>query len=82
MSTLVFTCEACGNHAAHQLTKQSRKFSLSSFRCSRLVRNTSPAVRLVGGSSRSAGSRRMQRRGGSARICGDSAKAFIQLKGG
>ena len=28
LSTLVFTCEACGNHAAHQLTKQSRRFSL------------------------------------------------------
>ena len=27
LSTLVFTCETCGNHAAHQLTKQSRKFS-------------------------------------------------------
>lgn len=28
LSTLFFTCENCGNHAAHQLTKQSRKFSL------------------------------------------------------
>ena len=28
LSTLVFTCEVCGNHAAHQLTKQSRRFSL------------------------------------------------------
>jgi predicted RNA-binding Zn-ribbon protein involved in translation (DUF1610 family) len=28
LSTLVFTCETCGNHAAHQLTEQSRKFSL------------------------------------------------------
>jgi hypothetical protein len=28
LSTLVFTCKACGNHAPHQLTKQSRKFSL------------------------------------------------------
>jgi zinc-ribbon family len=28
LSTLVFTSEACGNHAAHQLTKQHRKFSL------------------------------------------------------
>jgi len=28
LSTLVFTCEICGNHAAHQLNKQSRKFSL------------------------------------------------------
>jgi hypothetical protein len=27
LSTLVFTCETCGNHAAHQLTKQTRKFS-------------------------------------------------------
>ncbi len=27
LSTLVFTCEACGNHAVHQLTKQNRKFS-------------------------------------------------------
>jgi hypothetical protein len=28
LSTLVFTCETCGNQAAHQLIKQSRKFSL------------------------------------------------------
>jgi predicted RNA-binding Zn-ribbon protein involved in translation (DUF1610 family) len=28
LSTLVFTCETCGNHATHQLTKQSRRFSL------------------------------------------------------
>ena len=28
LSTLVYPCETCGNHAAHQLTKQSRKFSL------------------------------------------------------
>jgi hypothetical protein len=28
LATLVFTCETCGNHAAHQLTKQNRKFSL------------------------------------------------------
>jgi predicted RNA-binding Zn-ribbon protein involved in translation (DUF1610 family) len=28
LSTLVFTCETCGNHAAHRLTKRSRKFSL------------------------------------------------------
>lgn len=28
LSTLVFACETCGNHAAHQLTKQSRRFSL------------------------------------------------------
>jgi len=28
LATLVFTCETCGNHAAHQLTKRSRKFSL------------------------------------------------------
>ena len=28
LSTLVFTCETCGNYAAHQLTKRSRKFSL------------------------------------------------------
>lgn len=28
LSTLFFTCENCGNRAAHQLTKQSRKFSL------------------------------------------------------
>ena len=27
LATLVFTCETCGNHAAHQLTKQTRKFS-------------------------------------------------------
>ena len=28
LSTLFFTCETCDNHAAHQLTKQNRKFSL------------------------------------------------------
>ena len=28
LSTLVFTCETCGSNAAHQLTKQNRKFSL------------------------------------------------------
>ncbi len=28
LSTLVFTCETCGNHATHHLTKQTRKFSL------------------------------------------------------
>ena len=28
LSTLVFTCETCGNHAAHQLTKPTRKISL------------------------------------------------------
>ena len=28
LSTLVFTCETCGNNAPHQLTKQNRKFSL------------------------------------------------------
>jgi hypothetical protein len=28
LSTLVFTCETYDNHAPHQLTKQSRKFSL------------------------------------------------------
>jgi predicted RNA-binding Zn-ribbon protein involved in translation (DUF1610 family) len=28
LSTLVFICETCGNHAAHRLVKRSRKFSL------------------------------------------------------
>jgi predicted RNA-binding Zn-ribbon protein involved in translation (DUF1610 family) len=28
LSTLVFTCETCGNHAAHQLSKRVRRFSL------------------------------------------------------
>ena len=28
LATLVLPCETCGNHAAHQLTRQSRKFSL------------------------------------------------------
>jgi hypothetical protein len=28
VSTLVYTCETCGNQGAHQLTKESRKFSL------------------------------------------------------
>ena len=81
LSTLVFTCETCGNHAAHQLTKQNRKFSLSSFRCSRSVRNTSTAVPLVGESLRSARSRPRQRPGRSARTCGDSAKAFTSAQG-
>jgi len=81
LSTLVFTCETCDNHAAHQLTKQTRKFSLSSFRCSRSVRNTSTAVPLVGGSSRSARSRQRLRPCGSARTCGDSAEAFTPAQG-
>jgi uncharacterized Zn finger protein len=28
LSTHVFSCETCGNHAAHQLIKRSRRFSL------------------------------------------------------
>lgn len=28
LATLIFTCETCGNHAAHQVIKQSRRFSL------------------------------------------------------
>ena len=28
LSTLIFTCEICGNHAAHQLSKRVRRFSL------------------------------------------------------
>ena len=28
LSTLVYTCETCGNHAAHQLSKRRRRFSL------------------------------------------------------
>jgi uncharacterized Zn finger protein len=28
ISTLFYACETCGNHAAHQLIKQSRRFSL------------------------------------------------------
>jgi predicted RNA-binding Zn-ribbon protein involved in translation (DUF1610 family) len=28
LSTLIFTCETCGNHAAHHLSKQVRRFSL------------------------------------------------------
>ena len=28
LSTLVYTCETCGHHAAHQLSKQRRRFSL------------------------------------------------------
>ena len=60
LSTLVFTCEICGNHAAHQLTKQSRKFSLFFIPLSRSARNTSIPVPLVAGSSRSAGSRQRQ----------------------
>ena len=28
LSTLVFVCETCGNHAAHRLTRRTRRFSL------------------------------------------------------
>jgi hypothetical protein len=28
LSTLVYTCETCQNHAAHQLSKARRRFSL------------------------------------------------------
>ena len=28
LSTLVFVCETCGNQAAHQLTRRTRRFSL------------------------------------------------------
>ena len=28
LSTLIFTCETCSNHAAHQLSKRVRRFSL------------------------------------------------------
>jgi uncharacterized Zn finger protein len=28
LATLVFVCETCGNHAAHQLVKRVRKLSL------------------------------------------------------
>jgi predicted RNA-binding Zn-ribbon protein involved in translation (DUF1610 family) len=28
VSTLFYRCETCGNQAAHQLTRQSRRFSL------------------------------------------------------
>jgi DNA-directed RNA polymerase subunit RPC12/RpoP len=28
LSTLVYACETCGNHAAHQLSRQRRRFSL------------------------------------------------------
>jgi hypothetical protein len=35
LSTLVFTCEICGNHAAHQLTSRAANSHYSSFRCSR-----------------------------------------------
>ena len=28
LSTLVYTCETCQNHAAHQLSRQRRRFSL------------------------------------------------------
>ena len=47
LSTLVFTSETCGNHAAHRLTKQTASSHFSSFRCSPSVRNTSTAVPLV-----------------------------------
>ena len=72
LSTLVFTCEACGNHAAHQLTKQNRKFSLffiplfsvgakyfdSCTACGRIIEVNKEQVEAA------------------ARTCGDSAKAF------
>ena len=28
LSTLIFTCGTCGNHAAHHLSKRVRRFSL------------------------------------------------------
>ena len=76
LSTLVFTCETCGNHAAHQLTKQNRKFSLffiplfsvgtkyldSWTACGRIIE--------VSKEQAEAAARRW------ARTCGDSAKAF------
>ena len=75
LSTLVFTCETCGNHAAHQLTKQNRKFSLffiplfsvgakyfdSCTACGRIIE--------VNKEQAETAARR-------CRTCGDSAKAF------
>jgi uncharacterized ferredoxin-like protein len=81
LSTLVLTCEACGNHAVHQLTKQNRKFSLffiplfsvgtkyldSCTACGRIIEVSN--VQAEAGPGRS------------ARTCGDSAKAFISAQG-
>ena len=77
LSTLVFTCETCGNHAAHQLTKQNRKFSLffiplfsvgakyfdSCTACGRIIEVNKEQAETA------------------ARTCGDSAKAFTSGQG-
>jgi len=81
LSTLVFTCEICGNHAAHQLTKQNRKFSLFFIPLFSVGTKYLDTVPLVAGSSRSAGSRQRQQPGRSARSCGDSAKPFTSAPG-
>ena len=83
LSTLVFTCVTCGNHAAHQLTKQNRKFSLffiplfsvgtkyfdSCTACGRIVEVSKVQAEAA------------ERPGRSARTCGDSAKAFTSAQG-
>jgi hypothetical protein len=71
LSTLVFTCETCGNHGAHQLTKQNRKFSLFFIPLFSVGTKYLDSCTACGGSSRSARCRRRQRPGRSARICGD-----------
>ena len=81
LSTLVFTCETCGNHAAHQLTKQTRKFSLFFIPLFSVGTKYLDSCTACGGSSRSARSRQRLRPGKSARTCGDSAEAFISAQG-
>jgi hypothetical protein len=71
----------CGNHVAHQLTKQSRKFSLFFIPLFSVGTKYLDTVPLVAGSSRSAGSRQRQQPGRSARSCGDSAKPFTSAPG-
>ena len=83
LSTLVFTCETCGNHAAHQLTKQNRKFSLFFIPPFSVGNETSSDSRYrLGADHRGrARSRQRQRPGTSAPTCGDLAKAFIKRQG-
>ena len=81
LSTLVFTCETCGNHAAHQLTKQTRKFSLFFIPLfsvgTKYLDSCTACGRIIEVSKEQAG----QRPGRSARTCGDSAKAFASAQG-
>ena len=75
LSTLVFTCETCGNHAAHQLTKQNRKFSLFFIPLfsvgAKYFDGCTACGRII-----EVGTSRQRQAETAARTCGDSAKAF------